>query len=61
MAARFAYALANGTLGVYDGAMRLWRVKGKHDVVAVAGFDLDGDGRLELVSGWSSGKVGTRG
>jgi hypothetical protein len=54
---RFAYGLANGTIGVYDGAVRLWRVKSKHEVVAVAGYDFDQDGQLELVSGWSNGKV----
>ena len=24
---RFAYALANGTLGVYEGINRIWRIK----------------------------------
>jgi hypothetical protein len=56
--ARFAYALRNGTIGVYEGAARAWRVKSKHSVAAVAAFDLDGDGVPELVSGWSNGKVG---
>ena len=28
----FAYALANGSVGVYEGKKRLWRVKGKHQV-----------------------------
>ncbi len=44
--------------GVYDGATRLWRVKSKHGVMAVAAFDLNEDGVAELVSGWSNGRVG---
>lgn len=57
--ARFGYALRNGTIGVYEAGVRLWRVKSKHGVGAVAAFDINGDGQLELVSGWSNGRVGT--
>jgi Bardet-Biedl syndrome 2 protein len=57
---RFAYALQNGTIGVYEGSTRLWRVKSKHSVSALTTFDLNGDGRLELISGWSNGKVEAR-
>lgn len=55
--ARFGYALRNSTVGVYDGATRLWRVKSKHGVAGAVAFDLDGDGTPELVSGWSNGRV----
>lgn len=57
----FGYALSNGTVGVYDkpGARR-WRVKTKHVANAIAGFDLDGDGHPELVTGWSNGKLEVR-
>ncbi|KIZ00360.1 putative Bardet-Biedl syndrome 2 protein like protein [Monoraphidium neglectum] len=57
---RFAYALRNGTIGVYDGTTRLWRVKSKHSVAGILAFDLDGDGQPELVSGWSNGRVEAR-
>ena len=52
----FGYALANGTVGVYTGpGQRRWRVKSKHEVTSILGFDLDGDGEPELISGWSNG------
>ena len=57
----FGYALGNGTVGVYSGpGQRRWRVKSKHEVTAILGFDLDGDGEPELISGWSNGKFEVR-
>ena len=56
---KFAYALANGTIGVYDRGTRTWRVKSKHTLTALCSHDLDGDGQLELISGWSNGRVST--
>ncbi|KAH7970359.1 hypothetical protein HPB49_004419 [Dermacentor silvarum] len=56
----FAYALANGTIGVYRGTERLWRIKSKSQAVCLHGYDIDGDGRPELITGWSNGKVDAR-
>ena len=55
-----AYALANGAVGVYAGAQRLWHVKSKFKVTSLCAFDVDGDGILELVVGWATGKVEAR-
>lgn len=58
---RFAYLLENGTVGVYDGAERVWRIKGKEKAVAAAFCDVDGDGEEELIVGWENGKLEVRG
>ena len=57
MERRFAYGLANGTIGAYDGYRRAWRVKSKHSVCVVSAYDMDGDGVAEHISGWSNGRV----
>ncbi len=57
---RVGYALRNGTIGVYEGDRRVWRVKSKHCPRALISFDLDADGVPELVSGWSDGAVNVR-
>ncbi len=56
----FGYSLANGTVGVYNKAARVWRVKSKHKGVRISSFDLDGDGQPELICGWNSGKIEVR-
>ncbi|KAF3425049.1 hypothetical protein E2986_06059 [Frieseomelitta varia] len=57
---RFVYSVGNGTLGVYEMAQRLWRVKSKHRVVVTRSFDLNGDGTPEVITGWNNGKVDAR-
>lgn len=57
---QFAYAVDNGTIGVYEAGQRLWRVKSKHKVVSIGTFDINGDGIAELITGWSTGKVDAR-
>ncbi|PNF42358.1 Bardet-Biedl syndrome 2 protein-like protein [Cryptotermes secundus] len=57
---KFGYGLANGTVGVYEKLQRLWRVKSKNRAVAIYGYDLNGDGVEELITGWSNGKIDAR-
>ncbi len=55
--AKFGYALANGTVGIYERSNRNWRIKSRNIAIVLQAFDVDGDGVDELVTGWSSGKV----
>jgi Bardet-Biedl syndrome 2 protein len=52
----FAYALSNGSVGVYAGEARLWHARSSNAVRALASFDIDGNGQPELVIGWASGR-----
>lgn len=54
------YALQNGTVGVYKGKHRAWRVKSKNVPTAIRAFDINGDGEKEIVIGWSNGKFESR-
>lgn len=57
---KFAFSLANGTVGIYDGPQRLWRFKSKFRVASIACCDVDFDGVPEVLSGWSNGKFDVR-
>ncbi|XP_058849862.1 Bardet-Biedl syndrome 2 protein homolog isoform X2 [Acipenser ruthenus] len=57
---RFGYALANGTVGVYDRTARYWRIKSKNQAMSIHAFDLNSDGVCELITGWSNGKIDAR-
>ncbi|KAM7396186.1 hypothetical protein PAMP_019245 [Pampus punctatissimus] len=57
---RFGYALANGTVGVYDRTTRYWRIKSKNHAMSIHAFDLNADGVVELITGWSNGKIDAR-
>ncbi|TYZ62528.1 hypothetical protein PybrP1_012710 [[Pythium] brassicae (nom. inval.)] len=54
------YALQNGTVGVYKGKNRAWRVKSKNMPTAIHAFDINGDGEKEIMIGWSNGKFESR-
>ena len=57
----FAYALSNGTVGVYQtNGERLWRIKSKNTPVTLFGADVNNDGQIELLTGWSNGKLDIR-
>ncbi|OQR96281.1 bardet-Biedl syndrome 2 protein [Achlya hypogyna] len=56
----FGYALDNGTVGVYKGKHRVWRVKSKNVPTSINSFDINGDGDKEIVIGWSNGKFEAR-
>ncbi|KAK6318300.1 hypothetical protein J4Q44_G00115910 [Coregonus suidteri] len=57
---RFAYALANGTVGVYDRTAHYWRIKSKNHAMSILVFDLNADGVVGLIKGWSNGKIDAR-
>jgi Bardet-Biedl syndrome 2 protein len=58
---KFAYGLANGTVGVYKGLRnRLWRVKSKYVLSALEVFDMDNDGVVEVISGFTNGSFTVR-
>ncbi|KAJ3649377.1 hypothetical protein Zmor_021125 [Zophobas morio] len=57
---RFAYSVSNGTVGVYEQDVRLWRVKSKHFSISMQNYDLLGQGSTQLITGWSNGKIDCR-
>ncbi|XP_044745857.1 Bardet-Biedl syndrome 2 protein-like [Coccinella septempunctata] len=57
---RFAYAVSNGTIGVYEQDARLWRVKSKNFAIDMQSYDLIGQGTPQLITGWSNGKMDCR-
>nr|CCA20224.1 bardetBiedl syndrome 2 protein putative [Albugo laibachii Nc14] len=56
----FGYALQNGTVGVYRGKNRAWRVKSNKVPTSLHSFDVNGDGEPELIIGWGNGKIEAR-
>ncbi|KAJ8927775.1 hypothetical protein NQ314_019724 [Rhamnusium bicolor] len=57
---RFAYSVSNGTVGVYEQDIRLWRVKSKNFAIAMHSYDLLGQSSMQLITGWSNGKIDCR-
>lgn len=56
----FGFALANGSVGVYNDVNRVWHEKTGAEVVDVTSYDLDADGVAELIIGLSNGKFQVR-
>lgn len=56
----FAYSLASGAVGVYEGRTRLWQSAAKVQATAIAALDVNLDGVSELVCGWADGRVDVR-
>ncbi|XP_022913757.2 BBSome complex member BBS2-like [Onthophagus taurus] len=57
---KFAYSISNGTIGVYEQDVRLWRVKSKNFAISIHTYDLLGKGNSQLITGWSNGKIDCR-
>ncbi|KAF5291934.1 hypothetical protein FQA39_LY14166 [Lamprigera yunnana] len=57
---RFAYSVSNGTVGIYEQEIRLWRVKSKNFAISMHYYDLLGQGAGQLITGWSNGKIDCR-
>ena len=57
---RYAYALDNGTLGLYNKTHRVWRAKTKNKVITLTSGDVNGDGQPEIIVGWSNGRFEVR-
>jgi Bardet-Biedl syndrome 2 protein len=55
----FAFALDNGTLGVYNQKKRLWRIKAKFKVSSIVVHEPSKE-EFCLVIGWSNGRVEIR-
>ena len=47
---RFGYALANGTVGVYEKTTRWWRIKSKNSASAIFSFDLGTNAQIHATS-----------
>jgi Bardet-Biedl syndrome 2 protein len=55
-----AFILRNGTVGVYEEHVRLWRIKSKTCATSAASYDLLGTGQLQIILGWENGKIDVR-
>lgn len=55
-----AFILQNGTVGVYEEHVRLWRIKSKSCATCMASYDLLGTGNQQIVIGWEYGKIDIR-
>jgi Bardet-Biedl syndrome 2 protein len=58
--AAFAFALNNGSIGVYSGTAQKWSSKVDNKVTALLGVDFEMDGSHQLMIGYQSGKFEVR-
>lgn len=54
------YSVKNGTIGVFEENIRLWRIKSKTRVTALAMYDILGCENKQVIIGWKSGKIDVR-
>lgn len=57
---KFAYTLDNGGVGVFKGKQRIWKAKAKNKVMSIVSGDVTGNGVLDMILGWSNGKLEVR-
>ncbi|XP_055642669.1 Bardet-Biedl syndrome 2 protein homolog isoform X2 [Toxorhynchites rutilus septentrionalis] len=57
---QFMYSVKNGTIGFFDESVRLWRIKSKTRVTAMALYDILGCERKQVIVGWKGGKIDVR-
>ncbi|XP_062545338.1 Bardet-Biedl syndrome 2 protein homolog [Armigeres subalbatus] len=57
---QFLYSVKNGTIGVFDESVRMWRIKSKTRVTAMAMYDILGCESKQIIVGWKSGKIDVR-
>ena len=58
--AKLDSSLSKITIYFFCNLNRWWRIKSKNSATCVFGYDLDGDGVKELITGWSNGKLDAR-
>lgn len=58
--ASFAYALANGTVGVYSGSAQKWNQRVDNKITSLLGVDYEMDGSHQIMIGYQSGKFEVR-
>ena len=57
---RFVYGLANGVVGVYSNQSKVWSITPKSCISSITACDINGDGVLEIIIGWSDGSFEVR-
>lgn len=58
--AAFAFALSNGSIGVYSGSAQKWKTKVDNRITALLGVDFEMDGSHQVMIGYQSGKFEVR-